>query len=160
MRVYVPKGSKLISVEGQTREINKDRLLYDKLGFKRFDSVKNEEDNMKIDEKTGTRIYNDSNKTVFANWVYVSPQEKVKITYKYKLPKKIDFKKYNDSTFAVYDLLVQKQAGDVNTKMNSKIVFPENINIKWSTANIEKNTLIVPEFKLDRDFYLGAVLEK
>ncbi len=161
MRVYVPEGSELISVEGQTREINKDRLLYDKMGFEKFKSLKEEEENMQIDEKTGTRIYNDSNKTVFANWVYVSPQEKVKITYKYKLPIKIKFKKYKDkSVLASHSLLIQKQAGDVNTKINTKIVFPKNINIKWSTAKSQEHALVVSESKLDRDYYYGVVLEK
>ena len=96
MRIYVPRGSKLISVNGQTREFNEERLSYDKLGFQVDSDVAKEEKYMQIDSASGTRIYEENNKTVFANWVYVSPQEQATITYKYRLPFKVNVQKNDD----------------------------------------------------------------
>jgi len=159
MRVYVPRGSKLISVTGHTREVNKERLSYDKIGFERYDEVKKEEDSIKIDKESGTRVYDESGKTVFANWVYVSPQEKVSVTYVYELPWKIDFKKDGNSSISSHGLLVQKQAGSTNVKLNTVINFPKSINIEWSTHKSNAHKLSV-DTNLNKDFYQGVVLRK
>ena len=44
-----------------------------------------------IDEESGTKIYGENRKTVFANWVYVSPGETVELKYKYLLPFQVEF---------------------------------------------------------------------
>ncbi|EKE19176.1 MAG: hypothetical protein ACD_9C00107G0001, partial [uncultured bacterium] len=125
MRVYVPEGSKLLEVNGQTREINEAPVDYDALGFKRDDNVQNEEQNIKIDEESGTRIYSESNKTVFANWTYVSPQETMSITYKYLLPFAL-FKVSVGDKIQVdsYALIAQKQSGSVGSSFFSKVQYP------------------------------------
>lgn len=127
MRVYVPKGSTLISAEGQTREFNSPPLDYNALGFKKDPQVQMEEESMKIDENSGTRIYEDSGKTVFANWVYVSPQETVVVKYKYLLPFKIMEGKNSDS----YSMLVQKQSGSQGSGFSEKITFPKSMKSAW-----------------------------
>jgi hypothetical protein len=147
MRVYVPKGSQLLSVEGHTREFNSPPLDYDKLEFRRDSQVESEEQSMEIDESTGTRIYEEENKTVFANWVYVSPKETVEVEYKYILPFSIDLSANEESTDS-YSLLVQKQSGSVGSDFHSKISFPSDMEVFWrypETLSIEKNDL---EFKL------------
>ena len=73
MRVYVPLGSKLLEVQGQTRETVKEPLDYLALGFRRNSLIEKEENSMITDEKSGTKIYEENGKTVFANWTYVSP---------------------------------------------------------------------------------------
>lgn len=129
MRVYVPEGSRLISVEGQTREFNSPPLDYATLNFKRDAQVQMEEDSMQIDENSGTRIYTDSGKTVFANWVYVSPKETVTIKYAYALPFKINFDLSHPTS--AYSLLVQKQSGSLGSKFISNINYPESYKISW-----------------------------
>ena len=154
MRIYVPQGSELLSVEGQTREINKQRLDYDALKYERDPDVEKEEKNIHIDEETGTRIYTEYNKTVFANWVYVSPQESVTITYKYRLPFRIDFDYDKDGKFGSYAILFQKQSGSENSSIKSNIVLSNNFSQVWSSNN-DTNLQMHNNLKTDR--YHGAV---
>ncbi len=135
MRIYVPQGSELLSVEGQTREINTQRLDYDALKYERDPDVEREEKGMYIDEETGTRIYDEYNKTVFANWVYVSPQESVTVTYKYRLPFRVDFDYDKDGKFGSYAILFQKQSGSENSSIISNIVLDNNFSQVWSSNN-------------------------
>jgi len=131
MRVYVPEGSQLLSVDGQTREINEDVVDYDVLGFERDEDVKNEEDQMKIDDETGVRIYTQNDKTVFAAWAYVSPQEEVTVKYKYKLP----FKFSGD--IKSYSLLAQKQSGSIGSGYEISISYPKKWNLEWRNDEFE-----------------------
>jgi hypothetical protein len=129
MRVYVPKGSRLISAEGQTREFNSPPLDYKALNFKKDSQIQMEEDSIIIDEESGTRIYDDSGKTVFANWTYVSPKEKVTIEYVYVLPFKIDVNFKN--SVSNYSLLVQKQSGSFGSDFVSEIIYPDFFDVLW-----------------------------
>jgi hypothetical protein len=163
MRVYVPLGSKLLEVSGQTREVNKEPLNYDSLGFTRDVDVEKEEDNTTIDSKSGTRIFEESNKTVFANWTYTSPQEIMVIKYKYLLPfslfkVSIGEKEQVDS----YSLVAQKQSGSFGSGFISNIEFPADYNVKWnfpaesSNADMKLKTTT----KLDKDRFFAAVFGK
>jgi hypothetical protein len=156
MRVYVPKGSKLISAEGQTREIDNPPLDYAALNFKRDPKIQQEEQNAIVDD-SGTRIYDESGKTVFANWVYVSPKESVTVTYKYLLPFKINVnqQKIADS----YSLLAQKQSGSPGSQFASTINYPKNYSISWdSPDSLEKSDRQL-KFKSDlaADKFIGVV---
>ncbi len=155
MRVYVPKGSQLISVEGHTREINSERLDYDVLGYERDVDVEKEENGMYIDEETGTRIYEEYNKTVFANWTYVSPQESAIITYKYRLPFRTDFDSDENGEFGSYAILFQKQIGSENSEIESSIILHDNFVGKWhSQGDIQTMSM---ENNLITDRYHGVV---
>ncbi|KKQ52552.1 MAG: hypothetical protein US70_C0008G0039 [Parcubacteria group bacterium GW2011_GWD2_38_11] len=163
MRVYVPRGSKLLEVEGQTLETNQPPLDYDALGFKRDIDVQNQENSILIDEKSGTRIYEESDKTVFANWTYVSPQETMTITYEYLLPfslfkVSIDEKQQADS----YSLVAQKQSGSVGSNFVSKVSYPSGYDVKWNfpAESSNNNGELKIETKLDVDRFFGAVFEK
>jgi len=157
MRVYVPQGSKLLSAEGQTREFNSPPLDYNALNFKRDPQVQTEEDAMMVDEETGTRIYDSEGKTVFANWVYVSPQETVVVKYQYLLPYKISM---NESTKPAdtYSLLAQKQSGSLGDKFISDITYPENYQMIWKypdAAEIKGGRTIYFESDLKSDKFIG-----
>lgn len=154
MRVYVPEGAQLLSVEGQTREINTPRLDYDALGYERDDDIDKEESSIHIDDDTGTRIYTDAGKTVFANWVYVSPQESVTITYTYKLPFTVTFDKDDQGSFGSYGLLVQKQSGSTRTVLESMVVLPENYRTVWRTSEADDVHSTGP---LNHDRFVGTV---
>ncbi len=140
MRVYVPQGSKLISAEGQTREFDTPPIDYKALGFQRDPQVQAEEDSMRIDNKSGTRIYNEAGKTVFANWVYVSPQETVTLKYVYLLPFKIKFDSVSKPADS-YSLLAQKQSGSLGSGLVSEINYPKAYNVIWQYP--KKNILAV-----------------
>lgn len=121
LRVYVPRGAMLIDAKGGTVENNKPPVDYKKLEFKEDEDVAKMESSLIIDEKTKTQIYQESGKTVFANWVFVSPKEDVEIIYKYKLPQKVYFKEG-------YQMVFQKQSGS-NMKLNWRVDFPDDYKI-------------------------------
>ena len=167
MRVYVPEGSRLISAEGQTREFNSPPLDYKALNFKRDPQVQMEEDNIIVDETSGTRIYTDSGKTVFANWTYVSPKETVKVKYTYILPFKINFDLTHSTN--TYSILAQKQSGSLGSKFESIINYPEEYKIYWQYPedNISKiNDLpsgqkgIKIEAELNTDRFFGVAFSE
>jgi hypothetical protein len=127
-----------------------------------------EEDSMIIDADSGTRIYEDSGKTVFANWVYVSPQESVTMSYSYLLPFKLDTN-LTVNPADTYSLLAQKQSGSVGSKFSTKITFPNFYKMIWkypseeisnfSTDN-EKISGIEMESDLKTDKFIGVAFEK
>ncbi len=162
MRVYVPKGSKLLEANGQTRETNEPPLDYDALKFKRDEDVQREENNMIIDPQSGTRIYDEKDKTVFANWTYVSPQETMTITYKYLLPFKLFKILVGEQQADSYSLLAQKQSGSLGSSFNLEITYPLNYEIEWlSKENLEEEeNILKKETTLSRDYFAGVVFKK
>ncbi len=107
IRIYVPRGSRLISASG-----------FDELAANLFapapslyktDSYLSEIETDKIkDSETNTDIYNENNLTVFGNWITVKPGEQKTITLKYELPFV-----FNNKNFKIK---VQKQAGANNVR--------------------------------------------
>ena len=165
MRVYVPRGSKLISAEGQTREFNSAPLDYTALKFKHDSQVEAEEESIKIDEESGTRVYEDANKTVFANWVYVSPKEEVMVKYSYLLPFRV-FVNDSNKPADTYSILTQKQSGSLGSDFISSIIYPEKFDLTWrypddlisdsdDSSNETKKLRI--ETNLKKDKFIGIV---
>lgn len=168
MRVYVPKGSKLIRANGETREFDSPPINYRALGFKKDAQVGMEEDSTTIDEESGTRIYEDSGKTVFANWVYVSPQESVTMSYSYLLPFKLDTN-LTSKPADTYSLLAQKQSGSLGSGFSTKITYPNLYKIIWKypsdnvsdfSTGEEKSQGIEMESNLKTDKFIGVAFEK
>lgn len=162
MRVYVPKGSRLISVEGQTVEFDTPPLDYQTLAFKRDPEVETEEGAMTVNEESGTRIYEDADKTVFANWVYVSPQETTIVKYTYILPFRIYVKQEEKITDA-YSLLAQKQSGSMGSKFISIISYPNILNAQWQypdeikKESQEDRTALTLKTDLKTDKFIGTI---
>ena len=160
LRVYVPQGSELLEAEGYTRETVEPPVDYDKLGFLRDDLVTKLEDSIKIDEKTGTEIWNEAGKTVFGNWVYVSPQEKVKVVYKYKLPFKIEINRKNDK-MDNYSILYQKQSGMETSKLESRMNLTDQQDIFWKYPEdlVDEDGVLERQTNLEKDRFWGVVIK-
>lgn len=156
MRVYVPKGSQLLSAQGQTREFNSPPLDYGALNFKRDAQVEVLEQATTIDEATGTRISEEDDKTVFANWVYVSPQETVRVEYKYLLPFRIEPGVKNKPA-DTYSLVAQKQSGSVGSQFVSQVAYPENFSLLWKypEGGATENNILKMETNLATDKFVG-----
>ena len=161
MRVYVPKGSKLISASGQTREFNSPPLDYDALGYKRDPQVETEEESIIVDEESGTRIYQDAGKTVFANWVYVSPKETVEIKYTYLLPFKLETN-FTSKPADAYSLLVQKQSGSIESEFDLQIDYPDFYKMLWKYPDglNQKNKSFNISSNLKMDKFFGVALSR
>lgn len=161
MRVYVPLGSELVSADGYTRESVTSPLDYDALHFSRDADVEREESSVHIDPASGTRISEDSGKTVFGNWVYVSPGEEVQVTYTYRLPFRVDPKRTDKAGFDSFSAVFQKQSGSSGSELSSVISFPSSWHAVW-----QSDTHLVPygesglrlESDLVTDRFLGVVL--
>lgn len=160
LRVYVPNGSKLLSADGMTREFPEAPLDYEALGFRRDADIEREENEMRIDEGTGTRISTDAGKTVFGNWVYVSPGESVTVRYVYEIPLRIGLQASQISNEAEgYSVLFQKQSGTIGSTLKGVIRYPEGLKPVWQTPEnlVPYQRTFEVERLLNRDFYWGAV---
>lgn len=168
MRVYVPKGSELLSVSGQTREQNQPPIDYEALGFKEDPQVSAEKQTMSVDEESGTRVSEEFGKTVFGNWVYVSPKETVQVTYTYLLPFKVETG-LSGKPADTYSLLVQKQSGSVSSDFHSKITYPDHYERIWSYPEKDMKDLdrlddgrsgVEASSDLETDEFIGMAFKK
>lgn len=162
MRVYVPSGSRLLSAEGMTREFPEPPLDYAALGFRRDPDIVREEAGMVIDEASGTRISEDAGKTVFGNWVYVSPGESVTVRYVYELPFRIDIDQESGRPVGSYSALYQKQSGTKEIHLKAALHYPEALRPVWQTPEnlIPYQRNFEMEKSLRKDLYWGMVFQR
>lgn len=151
MRVYVPLGSILIEASGHTLQEYEPPIDY--TGFKTDPDVEKIEKTIKVDPDSGTYIFQESEKTVFGNWVYASPGETVEVVYKYKLPYKIDFDAFTKPAER-YSILIQKQSGSRGSDFTGTIKLPGEWEAIWRSQGLNiKNiseSVIKTNLKTDR----------
>jgi hypothetical protein len=157
MRIYLPLGSQFIEASGFWPP---DESLFEKPdpSWRHDPDLKNSEENFVRDSNSWTKIYNEDDKTVFANWVQVDPGKSVEIIIRYTLPFKLSIKDDKPRPFA---LLFEKQPGALPSKISSRLTLPNNLQINWhypSTLKTEKNGWFI-EDQLARDKF-WAVLVK
>lgn len=160
LRVYVPLGAKLLSAKGATWEFPAEPIDYEALDFRVDQDVAREENSIVIDEKSGTRIYEDAGKTVFGAWVYVSPQESVTVEYRYSLPFTIHVDSIREGGADSYASLYQKQSGSLGSKLVSTVILPPDIAPVWQSSEnlIPYGRQWKLETELKTDVFVGMVL--
>jgi len=136
MRVYVPSGSELLSASGHTYEFIDDPIDYGTLGFRSDPELSREESGTEVHE-SGTRISEESGKTVFGNWVYVSPGETVTVEYTYLLPFRV-FPGGGEESPASYSFLYQKQAGVEDFGFRHGLSYPDRFVPVWHSEGTEE----------------------
>lgn len=159
MRLYVPLGSKPLSVSGHTRETVRNPLDYEALEFSVDEDVAAIEESMMRDEATGTQIFEESGKTVFGNWVYVSPKENVTVTYRYELPFRLDMKGEEAVSFST---LAQKQPGSSKESYRYTLRYPASWHLLWAGDSWEDRSdgSMLSESRWERDEFHAAVFGK
>lgn len=135
MRVYVPLGSTLLEAKGHTIEEYEPRVDYS--DYKTDPDVEKIQSTMRIDPESKTQIFEEAGKTVFGNWVYVSPEEKVEVVYKYKLPYKLDFDSFTKPA-EKYSIIIQKQLGSGGSEFAGSIILPINWKAIWRSVNMDQ----------------------
>ncbi|MFA5184117.1 MAG: DUF4012 domain-containing protein [Patescibacteria group bacterium] len=144
LRVYVPPGSVLLSAVGfgaPDPEYLQDRPDETMIA----NPLLAAENAAAVDPASGTKIYPENNKTVFANWLMVDPGETKTVTLKYRLP--FNFftlprddtwlKKLNDwlnpdaADLWPHSLVVQKQPGAKASVFTGRLNLPDGFNIFW-----------------------------
>jgi len=170
LRLYVPQGSKLLSVQGQKKP---EKNLFDEPEENLIpdESLINIEKT--IDPQTGTEIYNESNKTVFANWLEIKPGHSRSLTFSYKLPFSLELNQNKKSIWNIfqketkakylYSLLVQKQPG-TNSKFIHTIKLPDDLRMYWKYPNNMKVANADDTWgtitNLDTDKIIAFILQK
>lgn len=160
LRIYVPRGSELIEATGMTKDdyFVKDPAV-DYNNFVKDELLTEIENTKKVDLKNNVEILREAGKTVFASWVYVSIGESVTVSYRYRLPFKVDFNA--SQATGSYSILFQKQSGARLKTINQEISFPENWKIIGNYADFTiKNGKIFKVIDMESDKFSGIVFEK
>ena len=172
LRVYVPQGSQLLEASGfrvpDASYFEEPDPAWEDMPF-----LAQAENRALIDLNSGTKIYTESGKTVFANWTMLDPGETAVIKFRYRLPFKlqpenIDFggdwlyrlgsllDKAPGERFA-FSLLWQKQPGAKPADVYFRIDTPAGWRQIW---NYPDNGGWQGAAVLDRDLLRAALLEK
>lgn len=144
IRVYVPKGSELISAGGFTWP-DERRFRAPIAGSDKDDFLAEHEKEIKIDDQSGTRITEEFGKTAFGNWLILEPGETRQVQFTYRLPFKIDLnassltseqnifqKIFNENSLTSrYQLVIQKQSG-IKSTFESQIIYPAPWHPNWA----------------------------
>jgi len=173
LRVYVPLGSTLLSASGFSAP-DKEYFASPEEYWEKDDYLSATEGMGVIDKQSGTKIYQEKYKTVFANWCMVNPGETIVVRLKYVLPFKMqiaqkennlqnkinNFLNPEQKDLCPHALLVQKQPGSIGSEFKSELVLPDNFIIKWQygqEANKQNSWLISDVLNTDK--YWAALLE-
>ncbi len=143
LRVYVPAGSQLLSAIGFNNPfVGWPASNYSSNDWEHDPDFAPEEQAV-LDPISQTMIYQEFNKTVFANWLTTKPGESTTATLTYRLPFKLQPKPeigwYNqlkslfaNNQFYSYSLLVQKQPGVLVENFSLKVILPAGQNMAWT----------------------------
>ncbi|MBU4056839.1 DUF4012 domain-containing protein [Patescibacteria group bacterium] len=160
LRVYVPFGSELIEANGMTKDdyfVKDDSIDYN--NFVKDELLTRIENSKKVDLKNNVEILEEAGKTVFASWVYVSFGEKITVSFRYKLPFKVDFNA--SQATGSYSILFQKQSGAGLKKIDHEISFPLEWKIVGNYADWTiKNGKISKAINMESDKFSGIIFGK
>jgi hypothetical protein len=174
LRVYVSAGSELISADGFKSPDAKYLLQTPDVSWAENDKIKKEND-APVDASSGTKIYEENNKTVFANWTMVDPGDSAVITIKYRLafnfldkvPVKNWLTKLNaflnpqQSVLIPYSLMVQKQPGAKASEFSSQLILPAAWSVFWRyPENLSGQNGWQINDSLDADKYWSILIDK
>lgn len=160
IRSYVPAGSTLISAEGFQYPPEDAFKVPSRFSLEhplaaRLASV------AEIERESGTHVYREFNKEVFANWMIVPPGESRTVTIVYELP----FRSYElgadlAGPYTPYTMLHQKQSG-MQADVVHTITFDQAAEIHWqSHAQIETGgNFALYKSEYERDMYYGIILQ-
>lgn len=160
LRFYVPKGSTLISAEGFS-PMPLGQFAVPPTALKDEVLVEEEEKTI-VDQASQTRISQEYDKTVFSNWLNVSPKESRTVRLTYQLPYVLSSGS-GLQDLRRYQVYFQRQSGVKPMDFRSALKLPRQWRLRWHEAS--KSATSVPngiEVVSDwtQDEYYGAVLEK
>ncbi|MFA6105488.1 MAG: DUF4012 domain-containing protein [Patescibacteria group bacterium] len=173
MRIYVPEGSTLISANGFSWPDEKNFRAPENW-YKVDSNLSQIEQEVGIEQNSGTRITNEFGKTAFGNWVVTEPGKISRIDISYRLPFKVSpnsstsdtvWKKIMssfDEQTVHYQLVVQKQSG-ITSNFESQIIFPASWQPDWvsgDNVSLARNGLNIISSPLLRDSVWGILMKK
>ncbi len=171
LRIYVPAGSQLIQAAGfKGFTADKFKTVDDRAQL--LASLTNE-NNAFIDATSGTKIYEENGKTVFANWTVIGPGESRDLVLVYKLPFKVELNDPKNNLVRAaanlfspevssYSLKFQKQSGRSQDDLSSEVSYPNNLTLKLfypESAQTVNNKLLFSS-KTDTDKFMTVGFTK
>ena len=171
LRVYVPLGSQLISATGFNAPAEEFLQKKPESHWEQLAELAKEREATR-DALSQTLTYEDSGKTVFANWVLLKPGETAEIILKYQLPINIweqvapqgESLAYLSKLFKLsetryrHSLLLQKQAGAKPSSFSAQINFPKDRKVLWSYPEATQTSQWKIETILNQDEYWSALI--
>ncbi len=174
MRVYVPLGSELIQADGFS--IPDAKYFHEPGDDWEIDpDVERTEGQAVTDIRSGTKVYADNGKTVFANWSQVNPGQTVEIILQYRLPFIVEKQVREDTVMnkigallnpdqkylTPYALMVQKQPGSIGSKIKTSLSLHPNYRAEWHYQNDAMNTVSgwIYDDVLETDKYWATLLD-
>jgi len=143
VRVLVPKGSSLLSINGQSVPAFNPLVDYS-TGFHKDEDLARFERNFIEARQPGVSVYEESGKTGFAFWMIVDPGSSRIVELEYAVPAAV----VNSN----YSLYVQKQPGLNIQSFNFELSKPEEIAITSATPSLNKiGSLYTFSGKLEKD---------
>lgn len=170
LRVYVPQGSLLLAASG-FRTPDSSYFEEPDPEWEDFSVIAENEAKYFTHLGSATKIYKESGKTVFANWVMTDPGETSIIRLKYRLPMKIKKTKLATDTwiervekflagelpdYYQYSILIQKQAGAKEAGYDLSLKLPNSWRAAW---NYPESSLWSEKIILNRDRVKAVLLE-
>ncbi|MDD4290306.1 MAG: DUF4012 domain-containing protein [Patescibacteria group bacterium] len=163
MRIYVPRGSKLLEAGGFDSFPEKD-YVKPAYGSQEFGKLLELQGRVSIDKASGIEIFDELGKTTFAAWQEIRPGEEKIVYVKYELPFILSFEslqsflnglfKDNSNKFSSYSVIYQKQSGiEGDIEFNYK--WSDSLKLIWSNLeNFNSNA------EFSHDFANGFILDK
>jgi len=162
-RIFVPRGSELLSVTGANPP---DESLFESLEGLSVDKDLARIETTVVDENTGTLITEGLGKTSFGHWLQTKPGTSSTLTFRYLLPNDILDEPENETLSQLgsyigipktvkHNIIIQAQSGvevrETHYTFNSGPLRP-----LWSTADT------VSQFHMDKntDGFFGMILER
>lgn len=161
VRFYVPKGSELIEAKGF------DDSFYNVLLPENEDAtydpeLAESEGKAKVDELSKTRIYTESGKTVFGNFMGVEVGMTKVVQIKYRLPFKVQLSPTDPVSH--YTMLFQKQSGANPIEVEYLVTYPWMYLATWQYLTDSyperKFRRLEADFVLDKDKTLAVVFSQ
>ncbi|BFD24943.1 MAG: DUF4012 domain-containing protein [Candidatus Parcubacteria bacterium] len=168
LRVYVPHGAKLLQAGGFSAP-DAEYFSYPEAGWQKNELLATTEGQSLVEPVSGTKVYSESGKTVFANWSMIDPGETAELWFEYELPQPVPELKVADNLFqrlnhwlnpekisrSNYSLLVQKQPGAVNDNYQLQVNWPDNYHLSWQGPGLIGGQAPLTPLTRDRFFSLA-----
>lgn len=155
MRVYIPKGSKILNVSGYTDREEKPSAQ-GIAGYNQDQDLKAINESLSHNEDWDIDIFEESGKFVIGGWVITRPGENSQIMLEYELP--FEFNSYD-----IYSLILQKQAGTLGVKYQYSFELESKKKIDWikSSFDLEKTDkgYAISDTVLRTDEYIGVQIK-
>ncbi len=165
LRVYVPAGSTLVSAEGFNPPKEESLAIDDtEVPLEEYPDLQAQRDATTVDAASGTEVYPESGKTVFANWIHTKPGETRTVRITYRLPFTITLPRPttgdllaalshgNEDGVAAYALYVQKQSGKRPFPITIGIQAPADFATVWSYPKSDSTVALEHDLLIGRIF--------